>query len=321
MIHAETFYVMPNLPNSVKIPTLLVEQTIEYAVYQRYVKDFNFFLLKPLLYFDVFKIKFWEKYYWNRATRLVAMSNSDKTIMQRFVKGRKVNVVANGVDVKHFSAKCRSSSGRNLQKPKTPTILFVGNFKWLPNKDAAKFLVGKIWPLIKNKVPQAKLWIVGRNPTSDILKLEEDKSISVTGDLDDIRIAFKTSSVLLAPIRNGRGTKYKVLEAMASQTPVVTTKLGIEGIEAQGSVLTAEKAQGLADKTIKVLNNKKLARTLSSKAKALALYPPISSTAISETGVTSLKSSLVLACKILIVSPDTALQLTNTKSIFFALIS
>ena len=56
---------------------------------------------------------------------------------------------------------------------------------------------------------------------------------------------------------------------MASQTPVVTTKLGIEGIEAQGSVLTAEKAQGLADKTIKVLNNKKLARTLSSKAKKI----------------------------------------------------
>ena len=144
LIHAETFYVMPNLPNSVKIPTLLVEQTIEYAVYQRYVKDFNFFLLKPLLYFDVFKIKFWEKYYWNRATRLVAMSNSDKTIMQRFVKGRKVNVVANGVDVKHFSAKCRSSSGRNLQKPKTPTILFVGNFKWLPNKDDVIKAVKKV---------------------------------------------------------------------------------------------------------------------------------------------------------------------------------
>ncbi|MEA3355645.1 MAG: glycosyltransferase family 4 protein [Patescibacteria group bacterium] len=262
LIHAETFYVMPNLPSSVKIPTLLVEQTIEYAVYQRYVKDFKLFFLKPLLYFDVFKIKFWEKYYWNKATSLIAMSASDKTIMQRSVKDRKVNVVANGVDVNYFNQ-------LKTVKPKHPTILFVGNFKWLPNKDAAKFLVGKIWPLIKKKLPQAKLWIVGKNPTNDILKLEEDKSILVTGNLKDIRTAFKTSSVLLAPIRNGRGTKYKVLEAMASQTPVVTTKLGIEGIKARGSVLTAEKAKSLAEKTIKILSNKKLAKTLSTKAKKI----------------------------------------------------
>jgi len=262
LIHAETFYVMPNLPSPVNLPTLLVEQTIEYAVYQRYVKDFKLFLLKPLLYFDVFKIKFWEKYYWNKATRLAAMSASDKTIMQRSVRGRKVNVVANGVDVDHFNQ-------LKATRPQKPTVLFVGNFKWLPNKDAAKFLVSKIWPIIKKKLPSARLWIVGRNPTKDIVKLEEDKSISVTDDLEDIRTAFKTSSVLLAPIRNGRGTKYKVLEAMASQTPVVTTKLGIEGVDAKGSVLVSESAKNLAEKTIKILTNKKLAKTMSIKAKKI----------------------------------------------------
>ncbi len=262
LIHAETFYVMPNLSSPVNLPTLLVEQTIEYAVYQRYVKDFKLSLLKPLLYFDVFKIKFWEKHYWNKATRLAAMSASDKKIMQRSVRGRKVNVVANGVDVDHFNQ-------LKTTPPKYPTILFVGNFKWLPNKDAAKFLVSKIWPIIKKKLPNSKLWIVGRNPTNDILKLEEEKNISVTGNLEDIRTAFKTSSVLLAPIRNGRGTKYKVLEAMASQTPVVTTKLGIEGVDAKGSVLVAEKAKDLAEKTIQVLTDKKLARSLSLKAKKI----------------------------------------------------
>ena len=262
LIHAETFYVMPNLPNPANLPTLLVEQTIEYAVYQRYVKDFKLFIIKPLLYFDVFKIKFWEKYYWNKATRLAAMSTSDKSIMQRSVKGRKVNVVANGVDVDHFNQ-------LEAHPPKHPTVLFVGNFKWLPNKDAVKFLVSKIWPLIKKQIPTAKLWIVGRNPTNDILKLNEDKSISVTGSLDDIRTAFKSSSVLLAPIRTGRGTKYKVLEAMASQTPVVTTKLGIEGVDAQGSVLIAESAKALAEKTIKILTDKKLAKNLSKQAKKI----------------------------------------------------
>ncbi len=262
LIHAETFYVMPNLPSSVSLPTLLVEQTIEYLVYQRFVENFKPALLRPLLYFDVYKIKFWEKYYWQKATRLVAMSVSDKNMMSKSVKHKKVDVVANGVDVNHFNQV-------KPNKPKDPTILFVGNFKWLPNKDAAKFLVTKIWPIIKKKLPKAKLWIVGRNPTSDILKLAKRGSIRITGDIDDIRTAFQKSHVLLAPIRNGRGTKYKVLEAMASQVPVVTTKLGIEGIEANNSVIVTESADNLAKLTIKVLTNPNLASSMATKAKKI----------------------------------------------------
>jgi len=264
LIHAETFYVMPNLPKPTNIPTLLVEQTIEYMVYQRFVEDFKFFLLKPLLYFDVLKIKLWEKYFWQKATRLVAMSQSDKQIMEKSVKDRKVDVVANGVDVEHFTES-------RIAKAVNQTILFVGNFKWLPNKDAAKFLVTDIWPKIHQQVPRAKLWIVGRNPTSEILDLSNQKNVTVSGEVDDIREAFQKSSVLLAPIRNGRGTKYKVLEAMASQVPVVTTKLGIEGIAAinQSSVLIAETADGLADKTIQVLTDKNLAEKLAANGKKL----------------------------------------------------
>jgi glycosyltransferase involved in cell wall biosynthesis len=264
LIHAETFYVMPNLPTSINTPVLLVEQTIEYLVYQCFVEDFKFAPLKPLLYFDVLKIKLWEKYFWKKATRLVAMSDSDKRIMQRTVKGLKIDVVANGVDVDFFAK-------TKMKKSKQPTILFVGNFKWLPNKDAAVFLTKRIWPLIRRALPQAKLWIVGRNPTPEILKLAHQSQVTVTGNIEDIRDAFNQASVLLAPIRNGRGTKYKVLEAMASEVPVVTTKLGIEGIDAQNgqSVLVAESAQNLAKKTIQVLTNARLAKRLAAKAKKL----------------------------------------------------
>ncbi|MFH0943087.1 MAG: glycosyltransferase family 4 protein [Candidatus Beckwithbacteria bacterium] len=264
LIHAETFYVMPNLPKSAHIPTLLVEQTIEYMVYQRFVEDFKLFFLKPLLYFDVFKIKLWEKYYWRKATRLAAMSQSDKTIMENSVFDRKVDVVANGVDVEHFA------SVKKL-KDQLPTILFVGNFKWLPNKDAAKFLVTDIWPKIHQVLPQAKLWIVGRNPTAEILNLANQPQVTVNGQVEDIRQAFQSASVLLAPIRNGRGTKYKVLEAMASRVPVVTTRLGIEGIDAvnQHSVLIAESADNLASQTVAVLTDKALAAKLAYNAKDL----------------------------------------------------
>lgn len=261
LIHAETFYVMPNLPGSINLPTLLIEQTIEHLVYQRFVENFKLIFLRPLLYFDVFKIKFWEKHFWQKATRLVAMSTSDKKIMIKSVKHKKVDVVANGIDVKHF-AKVKP------QTPSKPTILFVGNFKWLPNKDAAKFLSLDIWPKIKQKLPLAKLWIVGRNPTADILSLAQ-KDIKVTGDIEDIRTAFAKSSLMLAPIRNGRGTKYKVLEAMASKLPVVTTKLGKEGIKTRSSVMVAETADNLAKATVSLLTHPKKAQKISKKAQII----------------------------------------------------
>jgi glycosyltransferase involved in cell wall biosynthesis len=259
LIHAETFYIMPNLPKT-KIPTLLVEQTIEYLVYQQFVRDFKLWAVKPLLYFDVLKINLWEKYYWRQATRLAAMSDSDRTMMNQSVKDKKVDVVANGVDVAYFS-KVLPKAGN--------VVLFIGNFKWLPNKDAANFLAAEIWPRIIIKLPEAKLLIVGKNPTPEILKLGSLKGITVLGSVSDIRQALSKASVLLAPIRNGRGTKYKVLEAMASGLPVVTTKLGIEGIEAGGSVLVAESPQELAEKTISVLKNRRLATQLAQEAKKI----------------------------------------------------
>ncbi len=250
LIHAETFYVMPNIPRT-NIPILLVEQVIEYLVYQRFVESLPKWaiVLKPFLFFDVVKIKFWEKYYWKKAKRLAAMSQEDKNFIRELDSSLKVDIVANGVDLDFFDR-------IKKKEPKNPTILFVGNFKWLPNRDAAEFLVAKIWPKIKNEIENAKLWIVGRNPPKEILKLKSN-DIKIEGDIEDIRSAYAQSSVLLAPIRNGRGTKYKILEAMATKTPIVGTNLAIEGIEIKDGqeAFVADSAEKLAQKTIKVLNN------------------------------------------------------------------
>lgn len=262
LIHSETFYVMPNIPKT-NVPIFLVEQTIEYLVYQRFVEMMPKYLIlaKPALLLDVFKIKWWEKYFWNKAKRLAAMSKEDKDFMEKMDPKLSVDVIANGVDVSHFK-----STKRKLQE--NPTILFVGQFKWLPNKDAAKFLVSKIWPLIRKKYPNANLWIVGRNPTQDIQNLENTDGVKVDGGVEDIRDAYSRSNILLAPIRNGRGTKYKILEAMATKTPIVGTQLAVEGIDVKDGrdVLIAEDAQGLANLTIKILENPKLGEKLAESA-------------------------------------------------------
>ena len=261
LIHAETFYVMPNIPKT-GVPIFLVEQVIEYLVYQRFVEGLPpyLFFLKPLLFIDVLKIKFWERYYWQKAKHLAAMSVPDQQFIKNYRDDLVVDVVANGVDIDFF-AKTKKV------KTKSPTVLFVGNFKWLPNRDATKYLVEEIWPLIKKQIKNCSLLIVGRNPPSDIKKYQA-KDIKVDGNVEDIRSAYGKSNVLLAPIRNGRGTKYKILEAMATKTPIVGTTLAIDGIDAaSGSqVELADTPQRLAQKTINILINPAFGDKLASAA-------------------------------------------------------
>jgi polysaccharide biosynthesis protein PslH len=263
LIHAETFYVMPNLPIN-NIPTILVEQTIEYLVYKHYTENFKFLPLKKLMELDVSKILHWEKEYWKKASKVVAMSEADRMEMKKVVSGLKVDLVPNGVEPEFFSVK------RTYKIKKCKKVLFVGNFKWLQNREAVSILVKDIWPIIKKKLPETKLWIVGRFPPNEIRNMSSE-SVIVSSDVKDIRDAYKDSDVLLAPIYGPGGTRYKILESMASGLPVVTTPTGIEGIGATigKDVLVSEKDYGLAESTIKLLTDRKIYSTLSENSRNL----------------------------------------------------
>ncbi len=263
LIHLETYYIMPNIPPT-QVPILLAEQTIEYLVYQHYAQKFPIWPVKPLLYVDVQKHKFWEVYYWKKANKVVAMSDDDKDKMLDLVPNLNVDVVPNGLDIKFFSQKVA------VPQRSSPRILFQGNFSWLQNREAVLVLTSKIWPLIKKTLPTASLWIVGREPTAAIRKLSQ-KDIMVSDNVEDIRMAHQGSDVLVAPLYGGGGTRYKVLEAMASGLPVVTTKIGIEGLNARNNVeaLISDDPAEIARLTVKLIQNKKLAEQISLNAKKL----------------------------------------------------
>lgn len=256
LIHAETFYMMPNIPVTA-IPIILAEQTIEYLGYQDYMKKANP-ILRPLLAIDIAKIKYWERYFWKKADKLITMSEEDKDFIEHELGSlTNTSVVANGVDLDFFSAVKK-------RLPKDPTVLFVGTFKWLPNIEAVEEIVKKIWPRILQQLPTAKLKIVGFSPTAKIKAYAHNPSIEVLGGIDDIRDAFATAHVLLAPIRSGKGTRYKVLEAMITGTPVVATTLAAEGLDLQSGedVLIADSVEELADATIKLLKDQQLQKRL-----------------------------------------------------------
>jgi len=260
LIHAETFYVMPHIPGT-SVPVLLVEQTIEYLVYNHFVEKQAPKILRPILRLDVLKLKYWETHFWKQAKRVVAMSDSDREEMRKLSPGLSIDIVPNGIDINHFSKKERKEG---LVKK----VLYVGNFTWLQNTEAVKILVNNVWPKIKKSVSSAKLWIVGTHMNSEIKGLASE-DIEVTEGLEDIRDAYKNASVLVAPIKGPGGTRLKILEAMASSLPVVTTSVGAEGlgVSDNNEALIRDSLESLANAAIKVLEDDNLAKRLGRSGK------------------------------------------------------
>ena len=247
LIHVETFYVMQNLPK-VKIPIILVEHNIEYLVYERFAKTAPFFI-RPLLLLDVAKLKRSEKKYWSLATYVVTVSFKEKEIIERS-RAFDVEVIPNGVDPQSF----KMTDPEKKFKTKEKKILFIGDFRWIENRDSILWILKEIWPRIHNLNPLLKLWVVGKRIPKYIKSFEGESVNFDENAPSDTSLIYQNSFALLSPIRVGGGTSFKILEAMAEGVPVITTQLGIEGIKAIPNihVLTSESSDGLANAVLKL---------------------------------------------------------------------
>jgi glycosyltransferase involved in cell wall biosynthesis len=178
-----------------------------------------------------------------------------------------IAVVPHGVDVDSF----KPASDRPEHPP---TVMFLGNFPHDPNRDAMVFFAEEAWPLVKKAVPDARFLAVGRGPTPDMLELaRKDPSIVITGEVPDVKPYFLTSDVFVCPVRMGGGFRGKVLEAMASGVPVVSTALGAEGLPASDgeNLLLAETPSAFAAETVRLLEDPALRDRIATSARALVV--------------------------------------------------
>ncbi len=257
VIHSETFYVMPHIPKT-KVPTLLVEQTIEYKVYQHFVDGLPF-ILRPFLNIDVLKLRYWERYYWNQATLVSTVSEHDKSIIKEEVKDINTAIIPNGAGDEMFEPTIKQ---RNTIDP---ILLFLGNFFWLQNIEAAQFTIKKILPLLETRLQNFKIVIAGQqakkiktnNNKVQIVEIEES-------DADKVKKLYQNSTLFIAPIFGPGGTRLKILAAMANGLPVISTSVGIEGLNAKDNkhVLVANNKEEFVEKILQALSNADLYKGL-----------------------------------------------------------
>ena len=182
VIHAETFYVMPHIPET-KIPTILVDQTLEYRVYKHFINQLPWFLHHPLR-LDTFKLKYWEEYYWNHAQLVAAVSETDAKAIHMLAPNIEPVVIPNGASDGMFVEKSTPKEDNGVTN-----LLFVGNFSWLQNTEAAQYLIEKVLPLLQNKLQNYRLTIAGQkiperfrvlaNPYIDFIDLEGSDNATV----------------------------------------------------------------------------------------------------------------------------------------------
>jgi glycosyltransferase involved in cell wall biosynthesis len=187
--------------------------------------------------------------------RTVLLTDRDAHALRNLNPHTPTVVIPNGVDVDFFT-----STG---YEPDDPAFLFVGNYDYPPNVDAALHLAQDIFPRIKAQVPRAHLFLVGGQPPRELVACASD-SVEVTGRVPDIRPYFESSLIFISPLRLGAGIKNKVLEAMAMEMPVVATPLSCDGIPVTHGrdVLLGETDDELIDHVIRLLRDSNLRQTL-----------------------------------------------------------
>ena len=155
----------------------------------------------------------------------------------------RVEVVPNGVDIEYFMPPKKNCEA------KPQAAIFVGGLNWNPNRKAVKWFLDEVHPLLLQRHPEYTFTIVGRDPPREVLAMaRRDPQIIVTGEVEDVRPYVEKASVFVTPIREGGGTRLKVLNAIAQGIPLVATSVAVEGINVRNGVhaLLADDAIGFA---------------------------------------------------------------------------
>jgi polysaccharide biosynthesis protein PslH len=247
-----------------QIPTVIFAHNVDAVIWRR-----RFLVDKRPLWRLVAWRESWvmaraERYYTKLASHVLTVSEDDRRAFTEHVPGEKVTAIPTGVDLEYFRP------GQAVRR--SDMLVFTGTMDWMPNEDAILYFCSTILPLIRECVPNARLRVVGRNPTRKILALQErDSRLEVTGTVDDIRPYVHDAAVYVVPLRIGGGTRIKIFEAMAMGMAVVSTTIGAEGlpVEHGKNILLADTPASFAEATVTLLRQPAARHHIGDAARAL----------------------------------------------------
>lgn len=203
---------------------LIVAHNIESLIWKRYLETASGAARRWYIGVQYRKFAAYERRVFRGVRSVVAVSEPDAALARSEFGAPRVSVVENGVDTRYFQF------GASERVP--GLVLFLGSLDWRPNLDAVDQLLNVIFPAVRAEGPSARLCLVGRNPPGSLRQRASTMpGVELHADVPDVRPFLARAAVMVVPLRIGGGSRLKILEAMAAGTPVISTRIGAEGLD------------------------------------------------------------------------------------------
>lgn len=261
LVLSEQTDLLVNLPDSLPVPLVVDFHNVDYLIFERYLQFEKNPAKKLYAYLESRKVRAWERIACQRSAAAMACSDHDRALLQKLHPAAPILAIPNVVDVESYVPQ----DAEDAQK-----ILFQGGMDWYPNRDAVDFFASEIYPLIRKEMPDVRFVVAGRNPPEDFReRLSRVPGIEFTGTVPDMRKVVADAAVCVIPLRMGSGTRLKILEGGAMAKPMVSTRLGAEGLDfVQGQeIMLEDEPAAFAGSVVRLLRDSSLRKTLGAGAR------------------------------------------------------
>ncbi len=274
-IHVEGYYLLQHVPEPCPPPVLLVEQNVEFRLLRLEAMTAADQSRRLPLVNLLRETRRDELMAWRRSSLCGAVSEEDRMLMRRVLPGLDVRLTPDGAD--HLD---RERGAKMASIPGTLTgssIAFIANFGYAPNVDAAFYLCQQIFPTIRAKVPSIHLLLVGNAPPAHLVTLaRRTEGVTLVGRVPSVAPYLDMADVIVVPLRIGGGVKVKMLEALRWGKAVVTTSIGVQGINEKGRecVVIRDRPDDFAPAVVSLLGSPARRRSLEQAATRFARNLP-----------------------------------------------
>ena len=260
--HYDTISLCEYMHHSGSVPKILNHHGVESFMIRRRVNNEPNLMKKLYLLLESYKLRKYEERNCHKFYMNLTVSEEDKLMLTKISPRSRFEVVENGVDVDYFKQKDDHDN--------TNRLIFAGRMDQYSNVDAIMQFCRNVWPLVKEKFPKMRFSIIGNNPPQKLLDMaKSDERIEVLGYVDDVRPYFAGATISICPIRDGGGTRLKILDAMAMGMPIISTTIGCEGIDVSPgiNVFIANTPEEYVQSIGKLINDDMLRKSLSNCAR------------------------------------------------------
>ncbi len=224
-------------------------------LFEQAVSQSNSMTGKAIMRFELERTRKAEGYLVSFFDHVLVTSASDKNALLKLAlteeRAASLSVLSNGVDLDYFQP------NRSIKR-EPETIIFSGKMSYHANISMVEYLVAEIMPRIWKRRPATQLVVVGKDPPADVKNLATNPLITITGTVDDIRPFLWRSTVAVVPLVYGAGIQNKILEAMATETPVVATSKAASALGAVPGrdILVADAPDDFSLEVLRLIENK-----------------------------------------------------------------